>query len=273
VWTVSWGFSPSVWGWGWTKARCGGVRGVSGRGGRRGGMGRVRSGRVSSHRRWRGEMEGDGGCPCPSLVCVVVDADKCAFCREIPRRPRSPYCSGPCRRVAKVIRLRGGPCLACGRPAQRGRLYCGYHGRRRCIESGCRRLAVMWVSNEGLCLDHADGARRREHKLRREKRRGRGAESWDRVRRRMLLREPQCRRCGAPATEVDHVVPLWKGGGEDEGNLQALCRSCHGAKTAWEQRPPLRVRMSIASGQSRSGRASNGHDRRRGRGVGGEDAS
>ena len=31
--------------------------------------------------------------------------------------------------------------------------------------------------------------------------------------------------------EVDHVIPLYKGGTNDLTNLEALCRNCHGKKT------------------------------------------
>ena len=31
--------------------------------------------------------------------------------------------------------------------------------------------------------------------------------------------------------EVDHTIPLYKGGSNDEQNLVALCRNCHGKKT------------------------------------------
>ena len=31
--------------------------------------------------------------------------------------------------------------------------------------------------------------------------------------------------------EIDHIIPLYKGGINDNYNLQALCRNCHGIKT------------------------------------------
>jgi 5-methylcytosine-specific restriction endonuclease McrA len=33
-----------------------------------------------------------------------------------------------------------------------------------------------------------------------------------------------CQECGAPATQVDHVVPVIDGGTDDPANLRALCR-------------------------------------------------
>jgi len=35
--------------------------------------------------------------------------------------------------------------------------------------------------------------------------------------------------CGNGAAEVDHVVPLGRGGNNDPGNLRSLCRACHHA--------------------------------------------
>lgn len=60
---------------------------------------------------------------------------------------------------------------------------------------------------------------------------------WRKLRVVVLERDGyRCRECGkAGALEVDHVVPLHQGGAVWAlGNLQALCRGCHIAKTRRE---------------------------------------
>ena len=37
------------------------------------------------------------------------------------------------------------------------------------------------------------------------------------------------------AYDLDHIVPLWKGGEDTEDNLQALCPACHRKKTDMER--------------------------------------
>lgn len=47
----------------------------------------------------------------------------------------------------------------------------------------------------------------------------------------------KCAKCGHVLTytfEIDHKIRLEHGGGNDVGNLMALCRECHGQKTAME---------------------------------------
>lgn len=52
----------------------------------------------------------------------------------------------------------------------------------------------------------------------------------------VLTREPNCRACGQPATEADHIVPISQGGSHDDpANGQALCTSCHQRKTIAER--------------------------------------
>ena len=42
-----------------------------------------------------------------------------------------------------------------------------------------------------------------------------------------------CAYCDAPATTVDHVVPLVRGGTNYEGNLAPACKRCNSGKSGW----------------------------------------
>lgn len=64
---------------------------------------------------------------------------------------------------------------------------------------------------------------------------------WRRLRKQVLERDghrctwmDQGRRCEAPATEVDHELPVSKGGKDELGNLRSLCSAHHARKTAAE---------------------------------------
>ena len=62
---------------------------------------------------------------------------------------------------------------------------------------------------------------------------------WATIRREVLERDGwRCKSCGrAGRLEVDHVVPVAKGGEKfDPDNCQALCRRCHFRKTAGERK-------------------------------------
>ena len=59
---------------------------------------------------------------------------------------------------------------------------------------------------------------------------------WMIRRARLLKAKPLCAHCllrGVTrcATEVDHVVPLFKGGPDTDANTQNLCFDCHAEKT------------------------------------------
>jgi 5-methylcytosine-specific restriction protein A len=59
---------------------------------------------------------------------------------------------------------------------------------------------------------------------------------WQKVRQHILVMEPLCRPCAGnghatAAVEIDHIVPLHKGGNNEHANLQPICRECHDDKT------------------------------------------
>jgi 5-methylcytosine-specific restriction protein A len=60
--------------------------------------------------------------------------------------------------------------------------------------------------------------------------------AWQQRRKEYIKQHPFCVRCGKPTTDVDHKLARRFGGSEDDSNLQALCGSCHKAKTARERR-------------------------------------
>ena len=61
-------------------------------------------------------------------------------------------------------------------------------------------------------------------------------QSWRKTRTAMLEYNPYCVVCGAPANTVDHIIPIRRGGTDDEDNLQSMCSVCHSRKTAAEVR-------------------------------------
>lgn len=63
-----------------------------------------------------------------------------------------------------------------------------------------------------------------------------GVRDRDRIRARDFGLCQECKRKGRTTIggPVDHIIPLWKKGGDDESNKEVLCVPCHDAKTARE---------------------------------------
>ncbi|MEU6389974.1 HNH endonuclease signature motif containing protein [Streptomyces sp. NPDC046939] len=104
-----------------------------------------------------------------------------------------------------------------------------------CLVSGCPRRTVR----SGRCIDHAPPERAWSRTSARNQNRDAARRLWDRqVRPRALARDCfACVRCGArEGLEIDHVVPIAKGGTWTLDNAQTLCRPCHADKTAKERR-------------------------------------
>lgn len=104
-----------------------------------------------------------------------------------------------------------------------------------CRRTGCGGMVVGGICSRCGVLRRATAA---EHDERRGNFRQRGYHSgWDKMRDAHMAAEPLCRMCHRPATMVDHIIPIADGGELlDDANLQSLCDSCHGKKTAEDLR-------------------------------------
>jgi 5-methylcytosine-specific restriction protein A len=105
--------------------------------------------------------------------------------------------------------------------------------RSICLEKGCVRVTVR----AGRCQEHAPvqpsgWARTSARNRARDK-------GWERyVRPKVLARDGfACVFCGSrQGLELDHVIPVAKGGTWTEDNAQTLCQKCHRAKSVRERR-------------------------------------
>lgn len=52
----------------------------------------------------------------------------------------------------------------------------------------------------------------------------------------VFSRDRVCRKCGGPGKDVDHVIPVHRGGQTELSNLQLLCRACHRLKSGADLR-------------------------------------
>ncbi|WP_299312384.1 HNH endonuclease signature motif containing protein [uncultured Halomonas sp.] len=109
---------------------------------------------------------------------------------------------------------------------------------RPCRVPGCPGKTT---AQHGYCEQHAHlgSWQKPEHPGRRARQGGR---PWRRRRDRVLQRDKGlCQPClqqgrVTPATEVDHILNIARGGSESDDNLQAICAACHREKTQREAR-------------------------------------
>ena len=105
--------------------------------------------------------------------------------------------------------------------------------KRACILFGPGRSDDgIAVDGRSRCRAHGGGPWARVSPISKE----RFGADWNQRRARVLREEPNCAICGAPATDVDHVVAIADGGTDDRSNLRALCRECHKRHTSEQNR-------------------------------------
>lgn len=99
---------------------------------------------------------------------------------------------------------------------QRGKEY--YRSNRERVASRGRRY---YLANKDKKAAYS-----RNYRARRAKSGGTiTPEEWQEV---LLQFDGRCARCGSDdRIEMDHVVPLWRGGRHDISNVQPLCKSCN----------------------------------------------
>lgn len=107
--------------------------------------------------------------------------------------------------------------------------------KKPCANPGCGHMA----ENGRYCKEHAATIAKYQQPEERLSSRERGYSTprWRAYRKWYLANHPVCVVCGAPANEVDHIIPA-KGADDKEfynsDNHQALCKACHSRKTATE---------------------------------------
>lgn len=115
--------------------------------------------------------------------------------------------------------------------------------QRPCSHVGCPAL-----TRERYCPQHINSKKKEQSAARKQlpprvKNPIYSTARWKKVRLMVLRRDPVCvtEGCRSFTSEVDHIVPLAKGGGAyDMENLQGLCKPCHARKTQSEQQQERR---------------------------------
>ena len=130
--------------------------------------------------------------------------------------------------------------------------YMPEQANRICAKGGCPNVVP---SNRRLCDLHRKALRKRIDRGRgpgSKRGAGRlraGLAGW--VARRA---DYLCEVCGRPGAEVDHKVPTAEGGTDNSENLQFICPTCHGSKTARENaRRTAQPRASVKGGEGGAG--------------------
>lgn len=102
---------------------------------------------------------------------------------------------------------------------------------KRCVRAGCPRPAILG----GRC-DRDQLTERYVAAWEGSTHGPTNTQAWRILRKKIIQRDHGiCAWCGTyGATHMDHIIPTAEGGTDAEENLQVLCATCHGKKTAQE---------------------------------------
>jgi 5-methylcytosine-specific restriction protein A len=109
--------------------------------------------------------------------------------------------------------------------------------KKPCNKPGCHNVTAGRYCEEHMSHAVRPRVRTNNYDSNRGNAAARGYDAkWRAYRLDYLKRNPNCKRCGAKATVVDHIIPHKgnKGLFWTTFNHQALCKSCHDSKTARE---------------------------------------
>ena len=144
--------------------------------------------------------------------------------------------------AANFIRYRGST-MQVWRSQAKGPVYFKIGGTVRYRRADLQQWLIGGDAARDRIDEYADCHREQRGKTKRL--RGRlGTEQ----RQRRLIASPLCRECAAygfsrAAEEIDHIVPLARGGTDTDDNVQSLCKSCHKARTSSMRKDILNTSM------------------------------
>lgn len=159
-------------------------------------------------------------------------------------RAGTRFCSTPCRQAwTNDHRAKRGVCSICGDPMQLGQWSSKVSNAHRscrasiplppCPDCGGRKSTSAvrcWPCAQAARRFRPDDDPRSTRRARERSAPGLTTRQIDKLRRAWRAQGRGCIYCGAPATTVDHVVPLVRGGTNFEGNLAPACKECNSRK-------------------------------------------
>lgn len=152
----------------------------------------------------------------------------CADCGKLLWRATTSLPEGkarchPCRRANSAAHPR--ECRGCGATFTVTRVNAP---ERYCSRACSNRHTSV---TRGLVRHPTDA--RSSRKARERDAPGLGYAARKALRDRWKAQAKTCTYCDKPATTIDHVVPLVRGGTNHEGNLTPCCKTCNSAKAGW----------------------------------------